>query len=201
MKYSDNHLLELICESSEEAKDEIYERYKYIIDIYLKKYNKIRKALKIEKSDLHQEALVGFSDAINSYRGDKDAGLASFISLCVDRRLKSVIVKASRIKSQLFNDAMSIDYSYTENTTLKDILSDGNKNNPLEKITVDESYEELLKNITKELSNKEYSIFYFLVRGLNNKEIALLLNKDLKQINNTITRIKAKTKKILDKRN
>lgn len=201
MKYSDSHLLELICESSEEAKDELYERYKYIIDIYLKKYNKIRKTLKIEKSDLHQEALVGFTDAINSYRKDKDASLASFISLCVDRRLKAVIIKASRVKSQLFNEAMSIDYSYTENTTLKDILSDGNKNNPLEKITGDESYEELLENITKELSEKEQTVFYFLIKGIDNKEIAFLLNKDLKQINNTITRIKAKTKKILDERN
>lgn len=200
MKYSDTQLLELICEASEEAKDEIYEKYKYIIDIYMKKYYKISKMLKMDKSDLHQEALVGFADAIRCYRDEKEAGLKTFISLCVERRLQTALLKANRIKSQVYNETVSLDYIYNSTTSLKDVLSDNNENNPLEKITRNESFQELIKEIKNVLSNKEYEVFNLKISGLNNKEIALLVNKNLKQVDNTMTRIKSKIKKILDKR-
>lgn len=201
MKYSDTQLLELICEASEEAKDEIYEKYKYIIDIYLKKYYKISLVLKIDRNDLHQEALVGFADAINSYREEKEAGLATFISLCVERRIQGALLKANRLKSQIYNDAVSLDYIYNNNTTMKDILSDNNVNNPLEKMTRNEELEELIEEIKNNLSDKEYEVFCLVANGLNYREIALLLNKELKQIDNALTRIKAKVKKILVQRN
>lgn len=200
MNYSDTQLLELICESSEEAKDEIYEKYKYIIDIYLNKYYKISRMLKIDKSDLHQEALVGFADAINSYRDEKEAGLATFISVCVERRIQGALLKANRIKSHMFNATISLDYLYNSTTTLKEILSDNNENNPLEKMTRNESFKELLDMIKKNLSSKEYEVFNLMISGLNYKEISLLLNKEPKQVDNTMTRIKNKIKKILEER-
>lgn len=201
MEYSDTQLLELVCESSEEAKDEIYKRYKYIIDIYLKKYYKISLVLKIDRSDLHQEALVGFADAINSYREEKEAGLATFISVCVERRIQGALLKANRLKSQIYNEAVSLDYIYNNTTTMKDILSDNNQNNPLEKMTRNESFEELVRKIKSDLSDKEYEVFCLTASGLNYREIALLLNKEPKQIDNTLTRIKTKIKKILVERN
>ncbi len=200
MNYSDTQLLELVCESSEEAKDIIYQKYKYIIDIYMKKYYKISKMLKMDKNDLYQEALVGFADAIKCYRDEKEAGLATFISLCVERRIQTFLLKANRIKSQVYNDAVSLDYIYNNSTTLKDILSDNNKNNPLEKITRNESFQELVKEIQQALSNKEYEVFNLRISGLNNREIALLINKNLKQVDNTMTRLKNKIKKILEQR-
>lgn len=200
MEYSDTQLLELICESSEEAKEEIYEKYKYIIDIYMKKYFKISKMLKMDKNDLHQEGLVGFADAIKSYRDEKEAGLATFISLCVERRMQTALLKANRIKSQIFNEAVSLDYIYNSTTTLKDVLSDNNENNPLEKMTRNESFQELLKEIKQVLSDKEYEVFHLKISGLNNREIALLINKNLKQVDNTMTRLKNKIKKILVER-
>ena len=36
MNYSDGQLISMIRESSEEAKDLLYEKYKYIIDIEIK---------------------------------------------------------------------------------------------------------------------------------------------------------------------
>lgn len=200
MKYSDTQLLELVCESSEEAKDEIYERYKYIIDIYLKKYYKIGRMLKIDRNDLHQEALVGFADAIKSYREEKEAGIATFISVCVERRIQAALLKANRLKSRMYNDAVSLDYVYNNMTTMKDILSDNNFNNPLEKMTRNEDFEELVEEIKNNLSDKEYEVFCLVANGLNYREIALLLNREHKQIDNTLTRIKVKVKKILVER-
>ena len=68
---NDEQLIHMIREESEEAKDMLYQKYRYIIDYELKKYKRIAYALSYDVSELSQEALVGFADAINNYREDK----------------------------------------------------------------------------------------------------------------------------------
>ena len=83
---------------------------------------------------------------------------------------------------------------------LMDLLSDNKKNDPLENIVKEEKMAELVGNIRNSLSDREYEVFSLMVNGLKYDEIATLLNKDLKQIDNTIQRVKAKIKKIVEDR-
>ena len=59
---------------------------------------------------------------------------------------------------------------------------------------------ELVGSIKESLSDREYEVFSLMVNGLKYDEIATLLNKDLKQVDNTIQRVKAKIKKIIEER-
>ena len=77
----------------EEAKDIIYEQYKYIVDIMMRKYYNVALNLGIDLKDLEQEAYFAFSDAINSYRDDRNAKLQTFITLCIDRRIQKILKK------------------------------------------------------------------------------------------------------------
>ena len=95
--YTDEQLIELVHENSEEAKSILYERNKYKIEYFIKKYSVAAKALGIDLTDLHQEAMVAFTDAILNYNPKKDASLATFICLCVERRIKKCCIKAGRI--------------------------------------------------------------------------------------------------------
>ena len=63
--YSDSELMYLVKESNEDAKDIILEKYRYVIDIIFSKYKSLGKNVGLESSDLYQEALLGFMDAIN----------------------------------------------------------------------------------------------------------------------------------------
>lgn len=199
-EYSDNQLISMVRESSEEAKDILYEKYLYIIDIEMKKYSRMARLLGYDINDLYQDALLGFSDALNSYRDDKDASLPSFISLCVDRKLQVSIKKAGRLKNKMLNDSLSLEYTYESFTSpLMDILSDNMENDPLENIVKEENKEELVKKIKSSLSEQEYEVYLLMVNGLKYDEIATLLDKDLKQVDNAMQRIKAKIRKILEK--
>lgn len=199
-EYSDNQLISMVRESSEEAKDILYEKYLYIIDIEMKKYSRMARLLGYDINDLYQDALLGFSDALNSYRDDKDASLPSFISLCVDRKLQVSIKKAGRLKNKMLNDSLSLEYIYESFTSpLMDILSDNMENDPLENIVKEENKEELVKKIKSSLSEQEYEVYLLMVNGLKYDEIATLLDKDLKQVDNAMQRIKAKIRKILEK--
>lgn len=204
MKYddiSDGELFSLISENNEDAKDIIYMRYKYIIDIVIKKYAFVAMRLGFEYKDLYQEALVGFSDAINSYREDKNSSVATFITLCVDRKLQNAIKKASRIKNKILLESLSLEHVYEQyQVPLKDIISDDSSHDPLVNITKDEEIEELVAMINESLSDNELEVYKLLITGMNYNEIAKLLHKSSKQIDNAIQRIKNKVKLIIKNR-
>lgn len=197
--YNDSELLMMMNENSEEAKDLLYDKYKYIVKIYVKKYKKMAYVLGMEIKDLNQEALVGFSDALISFNEHGKTKLATFISLCVERRIQSSLLKASRKKNIALNEALSLEHIYSEyNSSLADIISDNNENNPLTKMTRDEHYSILVKDILDSLSSNEKDVLYLMIDGFDYKEIATLLNVDSKSVDNTIQRIKNKVKSIIE---
>ncbi|MCI9280385.1 MAG: sigma-70 family RNA polymerase sigma factor [Bacilli bacterium] len=199
--YSDSELYSLVCESNEDAKDLLFQKYKYIIDVVIKNYSFTALKYGFEYKDLYQEALVGFSDALQSYQEDKNASLPTFITLCVDRRLQNILRNASRFKNMAFKDSLSLDHVYEEtDLPLRDLISDHSSNDPLLNITKDEDYLELTKIIEKLLSKGEYEVYKLMVCGFNYSDIAKLLDKSNKQIDNTIQRVKGKIKEILKKR-
>lgn len=200
-EYSDSELYSMVCESNEDAKDILFVKYKYIIDIVIKKYAFTAMKYGFEYKDLYQEALVGFSDALISYQEDKNTSIATFITLCVDRRLQNAIRKAGRIKNKILLESLSLDHVYEQyEIPLKEVISDHSLNDPLVNITKDEEFDELLLFIERSLSSSEYEVYKLLVSGLSYQEIAKVLNKQPKQIDNAIQRLKNKIKMILKDR-
>lgn len=197
----DGELLHMLHESSEDAKDILFEKYKYIIDIEIRKYTNVAKKLGYDLNDLYQDALVGFSDALISYRDDKNSALPSFITLCVDRRLLASVIKAGRKKNKLMSESLSLEYTYSSFASpLMDLLSDNSANDPLENILKEENLQELITEIENSLSKSEYEVYSLMINGLKYDEIAELLNKNLKSVDNTIQRVRNKIKKILVER-
>lgn len=197
---SDSELINLANEESEEAKEILFEKYQYIINLIIKKYIIASKKYNVEYNDLYQEALVGFTDAINRYN-DTSSSLPTFITLCVDRRLQVIIKKASRLKNKIMNSSLSLEHVYDNyEQPLMDLLSDENKNNPLHNLEDDENCKVLINEIEKNLSSNEKEVFYLMLKNYNYLEIAEILNKTSKQIDNCIQRIKSKSKNIINKK-
>lgn len=198
---NDSELLCMIQEASLEAKDVLFLKYRYIIDIEVKKYLAMANLLGYDYNDLYQDALVGFADALNSYKEDGKSALPSFISLCVDRRLQVAIRKAGRIKNKILNESLSLEHPYNQFAVpLMDLLSDHSKNDPLQSILKEEDFKELMRSIEEVLSQNEKEVYSLMVSGLKYNDIAVILNKSTKQIDNTMQRIKLKIKKILEER-
>lgn len=196
-KTNDYELIMLYREDDEYAKNILYLKYKFIIDILIKKYQKIIIVLNIDMQEVYSECAVGFSDSLRSFQDDKDSTLPTFISLCVERRLNDLIKKYSREKYKIINDTYSLDYFYEKfGRPLMDVLSD-NSNEPLGTMMEEEEYKELLEGIEKILSKKEHNVFNFMLKGFDYKQIAKILGETPKQIDNTMQRIKNKIKKLL----
>ena len=192
----DEKLLKLALNDNEEAKNALYEKYKYIIDILIKKYRVIAFSLGIDIHELEQEAMYAFSHPIHSFDDKKKVKLSTFITVCIDRRIKKVLKKYSGEKAKLLNSFYSLDYDYEEGMTLKDMISD-EKTDPLYNLTLKEDYEELIKKIEESLSNAELEIFKLLENGQDRSTIAKITNKNDKQVDNAIQRLKNKIRDII----
>lgn len=193
MEYPDNELTYLIKDNNETAQDLLYDKYKYIIESILNKYKRVFYALNIELEEVRQEANLAFSYAIYNYDEKKDASLNTFITLCVERKVRKVIKSKETMKSKVQSETISLN---------------NNDKLDIENLYGDETYEpskkieniDMLKYINKKvkdlLSQKELEVYNLLLQGLTYQEIAITLNKTPKQIDNTIQRIRIKLKKL-----
>jgi len=195
---NDYELIMLYREENEDAKNILFLKYKFIIDIVVKKYLKFIKVLDIDMQEVNSECNVGFSDALRSYQEDKDSKLSSFITLCIERRISTLIRKYNREKYKILHDSYSLDYLYEQfQRPLIEILED-NSNEPLINMEEKENYNELIGTIKERLSKKEIEVFELMIKGYDYKQIAKILNNTPKQIDNAMQRIKGKIRKILD---
>ncbi len=197
MEYNDIELTQMVCENNEDAKDFLYEKYHYIIDIIISKYKKTIYALGMDINEVRQEAMLGFTDALIKYTVSKETSLPTFISLVVERKIQNAVRKAETQKNKIHNEAYSLEYDYeTFNRPLEEIIGDNTKD-PLRKLESEENYKELTKKINESLSPFEKEVYDLIINDFNYIDIAKILNKEPKQIDNTIQRIRNKIKDLI----
>ena len=194
MEYPDNELTYYLHDNNEEAIDLIYDKYKYIIDVLLNKYKRVFYALNIDIEDVRQEANLAFSYSIYNYDDKKDASLNTFITLCVDRKIRSVIKKYETVKSKVFSETISYDNT-TNNISLENIIGDDTYE-PLKKLENIDTIKYIDDNVKNILSKGELEVYNLMKDGINYKEIAKVLGKTPKQIDNTIQRIRYKLRNL-----
>lgn len=196
-EYPDNELINMISENNEEARDLLYDKYKYIVDIIYNKYRKSAYALSVDLTELRQEAMVGFSDALISFNQDKEASLSTFISLCVERKVRNYVRKADTQKNRILKEAYSLDQPITENdATLKEFIGDNSKD-PQVTLEMEENLADLKKKIDEFLSPLEKEVYQLLVNNFSYDDISSILNINQKQVYNSVARIRDKIKDII----
>ena len=189
---NDNELLYLCSENNEEAINLLIDKYKNCILTILKDYMKEYNILGLEIADLYQEGLIGLIHAINTFDKNRDVTFYTYANVCIKSNLFSAIRQSFRMKNRILNNSLSLD-KLMENTDLsyyevfKDELNDPNK-----VLLNKEEKNEIINNIKSKLSENEKTIFELKLKGLNNSEIAELLDKDKKYIENALFRISKK---------
>lgn len=196
-EYPDSELYMMVCENSEEAKDILFNKYNYILKIVVRRYLNAARENGVDSRELYSEALLGFTDAINNYKDDKGASFPTFLTLCLDRRLTKTINSSKAIKNKMISESYSLDTEFDSGVSLLDMIVDETAPDPLNSLSQKEKCEELVSLVKKELSDSELEVFELMINGYSYNEIADLLNKNVKQVDNAMQRIKGKVKNIL----
>lgn len=155
-----------------------------------------------DKEDVIQEGMVGLYKAIRDYKPEKEASFISFAELCINRQIISAIKAASRQKHIPLNTSISMDRPVTnddEDYTYLDFLSKTG-GNPEDEVIGRENLKILEREILKNLSKMEQEVLSYYLRGRSYTQIAVLMNKDEKSIDNALQRIKKKVAAIVQKK-
>ncbi len=194
MEYNDFELVSLAQENNEEAIEILYKKYNDLIQRKAKRVLRILKGSGIELSDIIQEALIGFDEAIRKFNQNDDTIFSTFAIICIDGRIKTFILKQNRGKYRFLNEAVNFENRDSE-CNLLDLVSDNVT--PESLLFNDVSESEIYIKIKNRLTGFEDVVFELKIQGYEYKEIANILDIDSKDIYNAINRIRIKTKKIL----
>lgn len=199
--FNDNELLSYISESNEEANTILFKKYEPLIMATAKKMYKYCKYSGLELNDLVQEGMLGLNLAINHYDEQKDTTFYTFAKKCIERKMISVIMGTKRLKHKILNESLSLEGTDGDGRVvgLEAFISD-NKTDPELMIINNEEETELVYNIRKRLTDFEGQVFELKISDFNYREIAEILDKTPKAIDNALQRIKVKAKEELELR-
>ena len=190
---NDYDLLDKVSDN-ELATEKLFEKYKPLINkIASKAYYKNQKS-GFELNDLIQEGMIGFSVALNTYNEKRDASFFTFARMCIIRKISSSITRAKRQKHLILNESISVE-NISDDLNKKEKIFMDYDSNPENILITDENIREIMNDIERDLTNLEKEVFELRTAGFNYKEIAELLEKTPKSIDNAISRIKTKTSK------
>lgn len=195
--YNDFELLSYIAENNEEANDIIFKKYEPLISSIANKMYCYCRNSGIELNDLIQEGRLGLNIAINNYNANKNVTFYTYARTCIERNIITMVVQSKRLKHKFLNESLSLEYNDDEKYRLDSIISD-NSLNPEKRILDCESERELIDSIKSVLTDFEQQVFELKLSAFSYKEIAEILEKDAKSIDNALQRIRFKVKDKLE---
>lgn len=195
-KCSDETLIDIYRKGDEAAIEVLFERYKDIV-------RKKAKAMYLaggDSDDLIQEGMIGLYKAVRDYDDTKEAAFKTFASMCINRQLINAVTVSNRKKNMPLNTYVSFDmpaYPDEDNETrLVDILKPESEQNT-EKLFIDREYSDSFKKkLFDRLSSFEKHVLQLYMEDNDYRQIAMLLGKTPKSIDNAIQRIRAKANSI-----
>ena len=191
MEYNDYELVYLSQEKNEDAYKILLNKYMPIIISKLKPY---MSRSKVPYEDLLIEALVGFQNAIDSFKTQEKATFYTFLLICIERELEKKCGRITQKKINEYEEVLLSQKTQFQKELLEYIKS--SEKNPEEKIINEFEINQILEHILEELSSYEVEVLSLRIEGLTYKEISLALDKTNKSVDGAIQRIKEKSIKI-----
>ena len=194
MEFSENELASMICDNDEDVNETLYKKYSYLVTIVLNKNKDTLTKLKIELDEAKQESFYALNEALTTYRDDRDASLTVYIINVIDYRVQKLIRKKLRKKTK--DEINNISLENCNETLLK--ITPDIKYNPENLMLSNESYTTLVNDIMISLSPHEKEIFNLIKENYSYNDISKILNLNIKQVYNSVYRIKDKVKTIIE---
>lgn len=187
-------------EGDNDAIDYLMEKYKNLVR------QKARRLYIVggDTEDLIQEGMIGLYKALSEYDFEKNTAFYTFADLCISRQIYSAIKASNRKKNQPLNTYVSFyapagkkNGESEEDISLVDVMF-WNKNANPEEIVVDKEHINVIEyELERRLSQMESEVLRLYIKGYSYVQIAEIIEKSPKSIDNTLQRIKAKVTAIL----
>ncbi len=154
-----------------------------------------------DNDDLIQEGMIGLIKAVRDFNPEAGQSFSGFAELCVSRQMYSAIASSKRKKHIPLNSYVSLydegNHEDEKALPLIDTIEPEVENNPETLYFGKESSEAFIEELKGNLSDLENRVLYLHMLGTNYRDIANLLDKSPKTIDNALQRIRTKAGKLL----
>lgn len=149
-----------------------------------------------DRDDIVQEGMIGLYKAVRDFNPALQTSFRAFAELCVTRQIITAIKTATRQKHGPLNTAVSLARPLGADDdgerVLADMLPAPVAQDPAELVISAERIRCLQRHLDEVLSDLEVEVLRLYVGGKSYAEIALLLQRHVKSIDNALQRIKRK---------
>jgi RNA polymerase sporulation-specific sigma factor len=189
--FSDEELIEKLRQGEDDITDYILEKYKPLV----RKKTNAMYLIGGETEDLIQEGMIGLFKAIRDYKLDKDASFYHFAELCINRQLYSALEASNRKKHQPLNSYISLSEQEHPDAVAAELLVD-KESGPEQTVIEQEVWEEYKKRLAQKLSRMENQVLQYYLDGNHYIQIAEMMGKSPKSIDNALQRIRQKIRQM-----
>ena len=154
-----------------------------------------------DHEDIVQEGMIGLYKALRDFRPEKLSSFRAFAELCITRQIITAIKTATRQKHIPLNSYVSLNkplYDEESDRTLLDVCAEGHSTNPEELLISQEDLRGIHQKIDEVLSSLEQEVLAAYLDGKSYQEIADMLGRHVKSIDNALQRVKRKLEKYLE---
>lgn len=148
-----------------------------------------------EREDLIQEGRIGLYEAVKSYDKSKNDSFVPFARMCVERAQIKAVTRYARKKNAPLNLSLSIDEG--EGEKIKEIAIDTKVSDPQEIYIDIVDVEEKIERLRRDLSALELNVLQYMMEGYDYRQIAKIMGRADKSVDNTMQRIRKKCRGIL----
>lgn len=193
-QYSDEKVVEFCHAGEDAATDYLLEKYKPLV----RKKARTLYLIGGDNDDLIQEGMIALYKAIRAYDPNRESSFGSYATLCIEHQLYNVIKGANRLKNSPLNTYVSLyspmnnDENSNSRETLADTLQPAELINPEDIVIDKENVTDIESAIEKHLSQFEQQVVSLYIDGNDYQQIAAILDKSSKSIDNALQRIKKK---------
>ena len=193
---TDEQVVEAAQGGDDEALTYLLNKYKNFVRSKARSYFLIG----ADHEDIVQEGMIGLFKAIRDFKPTRLASFRAFAELCVKRQIITAIKTATRQKHFPLNSYVSLNkplYDEESDRTLLDVI-EGRVTNPEELFISQEELERIRNEIDTTLSPLEQQVLAAFLNGKSYQEIAEMLDRHVKSIDNALQRVKRKLTKMLE---
>ena len=188
MQVSDEALCARAANGSREAEEQLVRRYAGLV-------RSCARPLFLaggDSEDLIQEGMLGLLQAVREYDGRKTAVVRTFAEVCIRNRLYSALRAAARDKHTPLNRSVPLDTPFFDGNSYSFGALHASSADPEELIIDRDRVSDLLESTRKQLSKFEAKILGLYLDGLSCQEIAQMVGKSPKSVDNAVQRVRRK---------
>ena len=190
LSMNDDDIVVLAQQGDGEALEYLLDKYKNFVRGRARSYFLVG----ADHEDIVQEGMIGLYKSIRDFKPDKQSSFRAFAELCVKRQIITAIKTATRQKHVPLNSYVSLNkplYGEESDRTLLDVI-EGRVTNPEDLYISQEDLSRIQTQISEVLSDLERQVLEAFMDGKSYQEIAELLGRHVKSIDNALQRVKRK---------